>query len=135
TTFDNTTREIPSGPTMAERWGEEIAQLKRLKPGVEQTPWFRRNYLREWVVDIDALVYRFRAGLNEYAELPQYRRGEWRFVLGCDLGYADATAFVVVAYHPNDRVLYVVETLSESGLDVTAAANQAKALGRKYNFD
>ena len=135
TTFDNTTREVPTGPTMAQRWGEEIEQLKKLKPGVEQTPWFRRNYLREWVVDTDALVYRYLAQRNDFGELPHFRRGEWSYVLGCDLGYADATAFVVVAYHPHDRSLYVLETHAESGLDITAAANFAKTLGRKYSFD
>jgi len=130
TTYDNTTR--PEGldqPSCAERWAAEIEDLKARKPGVEMTPWFRRNYLREWVVDEEALVYRYRAGRNDYDALPSYRRGSWHYVLGCDLGW-NATALSVVAYHDHDPNLYIERSYRREGLDLTATAEQAKALQR-----
>lgn len=135
TTYQNTTRETPDGPTMAERWDAEIRKLKATKAGVELTPWFRRNYLREWVVDDEALVYRYSPERNDVAALPAYRQGTWRYVLGCDLGHTDETSFVVGAYHDYDKAMYFVKALTAAGLDVTEVANRAKALDRIYSFD
>lgn len=122
-------------PFMAEKIAAEIAQLKERKPGVERTPWFRRNYLAEWVIEDTALVYRYAAGRNDFTELPTYTKGQWRYLLGVDLGHTDATSFQVVAYHDHDPNLYVVLSRKEPGLDFTGVALQAKALDRKFNFE
>lgn len=135
TTHDNTTRpEGPSHPSCAERWATEIADLKKMKPGVERTPWFQRNYERKWVVDTEALVYRYQAGRNDFLELPFYRRGEWHHVLGCDLGW-NATALGVHAYHDHDPNFYTLRSYRRQGLDLTGVAEQAKALDRVYQFE
>lgn len=135
TAHENTTQPDKNLPPINEQWAAEIADLKARKPGVELTPWFRRNYLREWVVDESALVYRFNAERNAVASLPPRPKEGWHYVLGCDLGYTDPTAFVVAAYHDHDKTLYFVEVYKRAGMDVTDVANHAKALDKKYGFD
>lgn len=105
----------------------EIADLKRLKPGVEQTPWFRRNYLAEWVIEETNLVYRYQPGRNDFKTLPAYDQGEWHYVNGTDLGYNDPTSWVKAAFHDHDPCLYILSAKKESGLDVTAVAVRTKA--------
>ena len=127
TTFDN--------PHMAKQWQAEIDDLKRANPRVVEVPWFRQNYLGEWVVEDDQRVYRYVAGRNDYETLPTYKKGSWHYVLGCDLGYNDPTAWVVCAWHDHDPALYLVESFKESGLDVTAVAQRTRELRKRYDFE
>lgn len=131
-TFANTA--IPEGETirMCDRWRDQIAQLVAQNPRVVEVPWFRQEYKKEWVIETDKLVYRFTEERNRYQVLPE---GKWHFVLGCDLGYNDPTAWVVAAYRDHDPCLYLVEALKEPNLDVTAVAIHTRALARKYEFD
>ena len=121
---------------MCDRWARQIAEMKAAHPGIEETPAFRRNYLGEWVLDESSLVYRYLAGRNDWnGVLPAYERGRWHHVIGLDLGYDDATAFFVAAYHDHDPNLYGREVMKEPGLDITAVAQRAKALQAKYGAD
>lgn len=131
-TFANTAR-MEDGRTMAEHWAQEIAELEAMKPGIRQTPWFRRNYLGEWVVDEDALVYRYQEGRNDFGELPRYRLGSWHYVLGCDLG--QHTALGVHAYHDHDPNFYTLRSKRFEGIDLTSTAEQAKKLDREFGFE
>lgn len=142
--FDVTTGKQPGwslrtwsafdNPYIADNWRAEIEELKATHPGIEETPSFRRNYLGEWVVEESALVYRYAVGRNDFPHLPELK-GTWRFVLGCDLGHEDATAWVVCAYHEHDKTLYVLDVQKESGLDITSVARRTEALRRAYDFD
>lgn len=125
------TAVMDDGRTMREHWEEEIRELVAMKgEAVKATPWFRRNYLGEKVVDEDALVYRYQEGRNDFDELPTYRKGEWHFVLGCDLGW-NATALGVHAYHDHDPNFYTLQSFRKQGLDLTDTANNAKQLNRE----
>jgi phage terminase large subunit len=94
-------------PYLAENFATEIAELKQSDPDIERRPWFRRQYLGQWVVDTDELVYHFNAERNTTTALPLRR---WIWILGVDLGWEDATAFSVLAWSPDDPNLYVVHT-------------------------
>lgn len=126
-TFDN--------PYMAKQWKAEIDALIAGNPRVVETPWFKQNYLGEWVIEQDKLVYRYNPGRNSYVTPPQFSQGHWRWVLGVDLGYNDATAFAVTAYHEHSKVLYICETFKESKLDITGVANKIKRYRERYDFD
>lgn len=131
-TFANTA--IPEGETirMCDRWAAQIAELIAQNPRVVEVPWFRQEYRKEWVVETEKLVYRYAENRND-AERPS--GGKWHFILGCDLGYNDPTAWVVCAYRDHDPVLYVIEAFKEPGLDVTAVAIRTRALMRRFEFD
>lgn len=102
-------------------------------PRVVETAPFKRMYLGEWVVDLGARVYKFQEDRNKIDKLPDIPNGKYYYVVGLDLGFVDATAFVVAAYHPHDPNLYFVHAYKESGLDITSVATILKALERKYN--
>lgn len=143
--FDVTTKKAPGwslhswsafdNPYISENWKAEIDELKATHPGIEETPSFKRNYLGEWVVEETALVYRYALGRNDFMELPARSVGGWRYVLGCDLGHEDATAWVVCAYHEHDKALFVIDVQKEKGLDITAVSRRTEALRRAHDFD
>lgn len=118
-------------PYIAEKWDQEIEDLKETNPGIEKTPMFRRMYLNEWVIDDDALVYKHQPENNAKA-MPDT---DYSYVLGIDLGYEDDTAFVVCAYSEHDENLYIVETWKKPKMIITDVAKKIRELDDKYEFD
>jgi len=43
TTFQN--------PFVREQWKADIEELRAANPDIDRVPWFRQNYLGEWVID------------------------------------------------------------------------------------
>ncbi len=126
-----------NNPHMRDKWAAEVADLRAANPRIEETPLFRQHYLGQWVVDDDARVYRFDVARNGYrGELPVVAgRGKWHHVVGLDLGFNDSTAWVVAAYHDNDRRLHIVESIKAEKLDITDVAVRTKALLSRYDVD
>jgi hypothetical protein len=105
----------------------ELEDIRLNRPKFMETPLFKQWYLNQWVIDENKLVYRFAHTRNEFETLPQYRTGQWQYVLGVDLGYdPDPSAFVVCAFHENDPTLYVLECDKKTQMDVTDVANKIK---------
>jgi hypothetical protein len=133
TTFKN--------PYMREQWRAEIDDLQRMNPLVVEVPWFRQNYLGEWVVDHDALCYKFDLTRNAWdGVLPEFKdhpvRGSWHYVLAIDLGYhPDPSGFAVLAYHDFDTTLYVLETWKQWSMDITDVANKVRWYEQRFSFD
>lgn len=114
-------------PYVRENWVKKLDEIRTTRPAFMETPLFKQWYLNQWVVDENKLVYRFAHGRNEYEALPQYRTGQWQFVLGVDLGYdPDPSAFVLCAFHEHDSNLYVLECGKKNQMDVTDVANKIK---------
>ena len=121
-------------PHTAKQIAEEMAELRATHPGIDRTPSFRRNYLREWAIDDDALVYRYKPGLNDYATLPPFKSG-WHYVLGVDFGSKHATAVTAGAWNDADPCLYILEAFKAPGMDFTDTANKVKELQKKYDVE
>lgn len=119
-------------PHMAKQWQAEIDELVANNPLITETPAFQQNYYGVWTIDDNALVYRYEEGRNDYVNLPTFARGSWTFVLGVDLGFNDDSSFTVVGFHEFARVLYVVESSKEAGLDITDVAERVATLKRRY---
>lgn len=120
-------------PFIAEKWDKEIAELIKNKPSIVETPAFRRMYLNEWYVDTDSLVYKYNESRNYADSLPS-SISRWKYVLGIDLGYNDASAFVVSAYNEFDKNMYVVETFKKSEMIISDVGEKIKELDNKYFF-
>jgi hypothetical protein len=118
TTFDN--------PYMAEKWKAEIEELIAANPKVIETPWFKQMYLGQWFIDTNLLVYKFQEDRNLVKDLPK-RKGEWRYILGVDLGYdPDPSAFVLCAYNEYDPHLYVVKSYKAQKMIISDVAERIK---------
>ena len=133
--WQNHSKERGTGYIVSEEWKDRIAKQKAINPHIEETPLFQQAFLGKWVVDTDNLVYKYRAGRNEYEKLPLLRQNGWLYALGIDLGFEDDTSFTVVAWHVEDPVLYIVESIKEKGMDITAVAQRVKSLETRFNFE
>ena len=122
-------------PHVRVQLAEQVAMMKASNPFIEESPLYQQHWLGKWVTEDDARVYKYVAGKNDYERLPKYETGSWHYVLGIDLGFNDATAFTVLAYHDHDPVMYVVESTKQAKLDITATATRIQALDQRYGFE
>jgi len=95
----------------------------------DDNPIWKREYLGQWVSDDDAFVYKYSPEKHawEPSENPNNDFGlpeghEWKYLMGCDLGYDDPFAIVVVAYAESCDTLYQVYDYKEAHLTVSDIA-------------
>jgi len=110
--------------TASERW---LANLREDKGYTEDDPTYRREWLAEWTYDPESLVYWGYSPETTEAEALPPGCG-WRHVIGLDLGFSDATAWVVLAYSAQAGAAYLVHAEQASGLDVQDIADRSKRL-------
>lgn len=111
---------------------EFVADLKRKRAWDDKHPTLRREWLNEWVLDVEALWIRYKEEYNDYAVLP---RGPLHFVLGIDVGYKDADALAVLAWTEDSPVTYLVEEVITRKQGLTELADQIRNLMSRYTID
>lgn len=113
----------------AERW---MREFREAKGWAEDHPTFLREYRGLWVRDDNALVYPYDASLNAFTdELPE---DHWIYGLGVDLGYDDATAFVVACYRRDHPEIYYVHAEKHRGLIPSKVAAHVNRLQREWGI-
>lgn len=112
---------------------------------------YRREWCAEWVMDPEKLCYRFsrdyliqrlpcklckNTSENPCKDHPHtVAWDEYFYILGSDMGYEDDTSFVVLAYHPNDPTLYIVESFKDTKLDFfQVCSHVTNNLHSRYKF-
>lgn len=121
-----------ANPYMKENWDREIKELVADNPHIEETPRFRQMYKKEWVKDLDAIIYKFDSTRNLIDKLPE---AKYDTVLGVDLGWEDATAFVISKYSQFDKNLYITESIKKSKMDLFEVAEKIKELDVLHSFN
>ena len=97
----------------------------------ETNPVFQREWRGKWVRSTDALVYAYNPAKHNADELPD---GEtWEYVLGIDLGYDDATAFIVCAFCRHLPNIYLVEAFKKTKMIPERIAETVRHYETKYN--
>lgn len=107
-----------------------IDRLKKDREGIELTSGFRQMYLNEWVVDLSALVYKFSRDKNTCVRFDH--RG-FKYVIGVDLGFDDASSFTVCGWSEKEKILYILESYGKSELDISAVAEEVKRLMKRFS--
>lgn len=79
-------------------------------------PTFVREYLGQWVLDTDAIVYPFVANRNGFFGAIPLDRGRTRSVIAVDIGWHDDTAIVVASAHRNHPEVWYREAWKQPGL-------------------
>ena len=92
---------------------------------------FKREYLGLWVRDDQEVVYSY-AEHNLFEKPPD--SNDWEYVLGVDLGYHDATAFVVAAWSPDHPHLYLVDEYKERRMLTSDVEDKIKRFMTDYDF-
>lgn len=95
-------------------------------------PSFKREYLGLWVRDDQDIVYPYGEH-NLFEKTPE--GDDWEYVLGIDLGYHDATAFVVAAWCSDHPHLYLLDEYKQSKMLVSDVEDKIRAFMRDYEFN
>jgi hypothetical protein len=93
------------------------------------SPTFRREYLGEWTLDKDALVFHWSDAINAYQKKPE---GAWTYVMGVDLGFVDSDAVAVLGWTDNDPAVYLVDEVVQSKLTVSECGKMVKELWERW---
>lgn len=96
--------------------------LKRMGVTIDH-PTIQRECFGLWTTDLESLVFKYNAVLNSYDSLPTPPSGDWNYVVGVDMGFDDADAIAVLAYHENIANVYLVEEIIRTKQTVSELAN------------
>lgn len=116
-------------PYVAEQFQEEIESMKAANPNIEAEPFFIREYLGQWCKDITDNVYKFNPNLNLISDIPE---GEWRYILGVDIGWVDACAFVLTGWKRYDNKFYILKSQKKSAMLIEDIAEVIKVYIDNY---
>jgi hypothetical protein len=106
---------------------------RQVELGMNDTsPRYLREYLGQWVKDTDALVYAYDPTINQVNGEIDLTLGEWRYIIGIDLGVDDATAFVVGAYLLGHPDLHIVE--SQSWTDLGPSSSYGRLMEWRHRY-
>jgi hypothetical protein len=106
-----------------------VDMIKERKSWTDENPTYRREWLNEWVQDLDALVYKFEDG-NIYEDIPEDR--EWYNIIGVDFGWHDQAAFTVLAYNPHSPKVYVHYSKGFSHMIPSKIAEHVSELNKRF---
>ncbi len=108
-----------------------VAKIKEKKQWDDLNPTLRREYLNEWVLDMDSLWIRYKKETNNFDELPPNIK-KWNYIMGIDIGFKDADAIAVLAWSDECKETYLVEEVVVPKQDITALAEQIETVRKKY---
>lgn len=115
---------------------EFVAKLKLKKQWEDDNPTFLREWCGQWVLDMDALVFKYSPSKNSYRELPKVA-GDWDYVVGVDLGSNaegnDKDAIAVIGWHPNVKEAYLVEEILDIDEGMSDLISRLEKVVDKYN--
>lgn len=110
-------------------WQSELDELLAEDPRVVETPWFKRMYKGQWVMDDSKRVYKYDPQKNWIETLPE---GNYTYGLGVDIGWNDDNAFVLTAYQDDDPCLYILEVVKKPHMDFTDVGEMINLYRNRY---
>lgn len=112
----------------------QLIELDMKRKGVTaDDPTIQRECFGRWRTDSNSLVFKYALDLNSFEELPESKGGHWNYIFGIDVGYDDADAIAVIAYHDHIKEAYLVEEIIKVKQGITDLARQIEELYKKYN--
>lgn len=111
-----------------------IQDLKKKREWDDSHPTLLREWLNKWVLDVESLWIRYKEKTNHYASLPDITPKKYNYIMGIDIGFKDADALAVLAWHENDPCTYLVEEKVTGKQGITELTNQIQELSQKYEI-
>lgn len=105
---------------------EDVAEARRSMSAAE----FEQEYMASFVT-FEGQIYKYAS--TNTMEFEASDRGE--YIAGCDPGYKDATAFVVIYYCGVEDVFWVIDEYLESGTVTSDHAKHFNYFISKYGID
>lgn len=128
--WDTFNWDTSKNPYVREQWLQEIEELKKENPNIVNEPWFIREFLGRWCKDSSELVYRFDSSRNIISDIKT--NNNFTYILGIDIGWEDACAFVVLGYTQHDKEVYIFESFKKSQMLPDAIARTIKQYESEY---
>ena len=94
-------------------------------------PSYKREYDGLWVKDDRSIVYKY-SDANLYDQVPE--NCFWEYIMGVDLGYHDASAFIVAAFSDDHEELFIVEQFKKSNMLTSDVEDLIREYQSRYNF-
>lgn len=129
--LENTSIPFGAKDRMCDLVAKDIEEMIRDNPDIINTASFKQQWLGKWTVNESALVYH----PHDYNFIDSLPKQEYQYVMGIDLGWNDASAFVIGAYSNKDKHLYLIEAYKESHLDFTQVAQVIQNYRKQYRFN
>lgn len=114
------THEKTKGIRMCDIFHNMLAQILSENPSFVNTPEYYQEWLGEYFIDFENLVYRFDSLKNVYNHVPKITDT----ILGVDLGWNDETAITVLGWSAEDPNLYQIAEFYEKHCDLDKVAEQ-----------
>ena len=111
-----------------------IADVIKKREWEDNHPTLLREWKNKWVLDVESLWVRYKENLNNYEALPDLAPTKWHYVMGIDLGFRDADALAILAWHEDAPITYLVEELITNKQGITELTHQIEAMTRKYDI-
>lgn len=108
------------------------ATLRRRGVTVEH-PSIQREWFGRWVYDPNALVFSYSEKLNDYDALPDLKAGGWEYGISGDIGWDDADALGVLAWHPSKPDLWLIHEDVMPKQTISQLGDKLKGLVQKYS--
>lgn len=112
-----------------------IKDLKFKREWNDEHPTLLREWKNNWVLDVESLWVRYKESVNHFDELPALAPTKWHYILGIDIGFKDADALAVLAWHEDSPVTYLVEEVITAKQGITELVTQIQDITKKYEFD
>lgn len=121
-------------PHVKAQWDEEIKDIEKNRPLFKKTALFKQWYENKWVIDENALVYKF-SDRNNSNDSPSFDT-PYHYVLGVHIGHSpEPSAFVIAAYHDQSPFLYFLKANIYQDIDIMTIATKINDLDKQYKFD
>lgn len=111
-----------------------INDLKLKREWTETNPTLLREWRNKWVLDVESLWVRYKENINHYEELPKLPIKGWNYILGVDIGFKDADALAVLAWHDSAPVTYLIEEVITAKQGITELTKQIESMYTKYDI-
>lgn len=109
-----------------------VEELTAKKGWSADNPTLLREWHGQWVLDLNALVFKYEATRNHYEALPDLDNN-WEYVIGVDIGFHDADAIAVIGWHPRIKEAYLVEEYVQPNQGITELAGEIEKRITRYN--
>ena len=96
-------------------------------------PTIQREYFGKWCVDVDSLLIHYDDEVNHYDTLPTFKT-PWQYIMGIDLGFDDADAISILAWHEDTPITYLVEECVVAGQDITDLVTCVQEFQSRYDI-
>lgn len=110
----------------------KIAALSKAAGIAPGDPTYEREWRAKWAKSDTGLVYEVKP-FSLVKDFPLYE--DLRYVLGMDVGFVDATAFVVMGYSLEAGCAWVLESYQQTEMLPSQQAAEVMRLSERYEFE